>query len=153
MATVTLLSNVPDISIDDYCVFGLVTCYLKEDGKFFEIQVRELIPSAALEAILKGIFTSYQLACARSVGEVIKKVLHKPLGFPENAKFCFNFAERVAITIRTYKIRTKVKSHVPEGTSRNDFNYSLKRKRVFNAVNVVRKKDNVKQHSHARQIL
>jgi hypothetical protein len=154
MATVTLLSNAPDISIDDYCVFGLVTCYLKEDGKFFEIQVIEPIPSAALEAILKGIFTSYQLTCARSLGEVIEKeVLHKPLGFPDNAQFCFNFAERVARTIRTYKIRTKVKSHIPEGTSRNDFNYSLKRKRVFNTVNVVRKKDNVKQHSHARQIL
>ncbi|BBA79580.1 hypothetical protein RGRSB_1095 [cyanobacterium endosymbiont of Rhopalodia gibberula] len=156
MAIVTLLPNAPDISTDDYCVFGLATCYLKEDGEFFEIQVIEPIPSAALETILKGIPTSYQLACARSVGEVIeieKEVLHKPSDFPDNAKFCFNFAERVVATVRTYKTRTEVRAHIPEGTSRDDFNYSLERKRVLNEVNIVRKEDNVKQHSHARQIL
>ncbi|BAP18600.1 hypothetical protein ETSB_1913 [cyanobacterium endosymbiont of Epithemia turgida isolate EtSB Lake Yunoko] len=37
MATITLSPNVPDISIDDYCVFGLATCYLKEDGEFLKI--------------------------------------------------------------------------------------------------------------------
>ncbi|WGT67463.1 hypothetical protein [cyanobacterium endosymbiont of Epithemia clementina EcSB] len=154
MATLTLLFNAPDISKDDYCVFGLATCYLKEDGEFFEIQVIEPIPSAALEAIWKGVPTSYELACAKSVGKVIEKeVLHKPSYFPDNAQFCFNFAERVAATVRTYKTQIEVQSHIPEGTFRDDFNYSLERKRVLNAVNVVRKEDNVKQHSHARQIL
>ena len=147
MATVTLLPNAPDISGDDYCVFGLATCYLKEDGEFFEIQVIEPIPSAALEAILKGIPTSYQLACAKLVGKVIEKeVLQKNLDFPDNAQFCENFAERVAATVRTYKTRTEAKSHIPVGTYRDDFNYSLERKRVLNAVNVVRKEDNVKQN-------
>lgn len=154
MVTVTLLPNAPDISGDDYCVFGLATCYLKEDGEFFEIQVIEPIPSAALEAILKGIPTSYQLACAKSVGEVIEKgALHKPSDFPDNAQFCDNFAERVAATVRTYKTRTEAKSHIPVGTFRDNFNYSLERKRVLNAVNVVGKEDNVKQNSHTHQVV
>jgi hypothetical protein len=37
MATVNLFPKVHDISIDDYCVFGLATCYIKEDGEFFKI--------------------------------------------------------------------------------------------------------------------
>lgn len=154
MTTATLLPNAPDILGDDYCVFGLATCYLKEDGEFFEVQVIEPIPSAALEAILKGIPTSYQLACAKSVGEVIEgERLNKPSEFPNNAQFCDNFAERVAATVRTYKTRTEAKSHIPVGTLRDDFNYSLERKRVLNAVNVVRTEDNVKQHSHTHKVL
>ncbi|MGH7999306.1 MAG: hypothetical protein ACREPR_07750, partial [Brasilonema sp.] len=66
MTMATLLPNAPDISADDYCVFGLATCFLKEDGEVHQVQVVEPIPSAALEAILKGIPTSYQLACAKS---------------------------------------------------------------------------------------
>ena len=73
MAILTLLPNALDISKYDYCIFGLATCYLKEDRECVEIKVIEPIPSAALEAILKGIPTSYQLVCARSVGKVIDK--------------------------------------------------------------------------------
>ena len=154
MTTATLLPNVPDISADDYCVFGLATCYLKEDGEFFEVQVIEPIASAALEAIIKGIPTSYQWACAKSVGEVLSgETPHKPTEFPENAKFCDNFAERVAATVRTYKSRSEAKSHIPLGTIRDDFNYSTERKRVLNTVNVVRTEDNVKQHSHTHKVL
>jgi hypothetical protein len=36
---------------------------------------------------------------------------------------------------------------------RQDFNYSLDRKRVLNASKVVRTEDNVKQHSHTHQVL
>ena len=154
MTTLSLLPNASDISKNNYCIFGLATCYLKEDKKLVEIQVIEPIPSAALEAILKSIPTSYQLVCARSVGEVIdKEVLCKPSCFPDNAQFCFNFPERVVATVRTYKTQTEVRSHIPEGTSRNNFNYSLERKRVLNAVNVVQKEDNVKQYSPSSQIL
>ena len=60
------------------------------------------------------------------------------------------FAELVAATVRTYKTRTEAKSYIPVGTFRDNFNYSLERKRVLNAVNVVRKEDNVRQHSHTR---
>ncbi|ACK64982.1 conserved hypothetical protein [Rippkaea orientalis PCC 8801] len=154
MATATLLPNAPDIATDDYCVFGLATCYLKEDGEFFEVQVIEPIASAALEAIIKGIPTSYQLACAKTVGEVLTgEKPRKLVEFPENAQFCDNFSERVAATVRTYKSRPEATSHIPLGTVRNDFNYSLDRKRVLNAVNVVRTEDNVKQHSHTHKVL
>ncbi|HAC66069.1 MAG TPA: hypothetical protein DCF68_21685 [Cyanothece sp. UBA12306] len=154
MTTDTLLANAPDISADDYCVFGLATCYLKEDGEIFEVQVIEPIASAALEAIIKGVPTSYKLACAKSVGEIFPDgTPHKTSEFPDHAQFCDDFSERVAATVRTYKTRHEAKSHIPLGTIRDDFNYSLERKRVLNAVNVVRTEDNVKQHSHTHKVL
>ena len=154
MTTATVLPNAPDIAADDYCVFGLATCFLKEDGEFHQVQVIEPIPSAALEAILKGIPTSYQWACAKPVGEVLTGDSRQRLGeFPATAHFCDNFAERVAAAARTYKSRPQAKSHIAIGVVREDFNYSLERKRVLNAVNVVRTEDNVKQHSHTHKVL
>ena len=49
----TALSQAPDISTQDYCVFGLATCFVREDGEVEQVQIVEPIPSAALEAILK----------------------------------------------------------------------------------------------------
>ncbi|GBF79675.1 hypothetical protein [Aphanothece sacrum] len=154
MATATLLLDAPDISVDDYCVFGLATCFLKEDGEFHEVEIIEPIPSAALEAILKGIPTSYQWACAKLVGEfLMADTLQKPSDFPDSAQFCDNFIERVTAAVRTYKSRNEAKSHIELGNLKKDFNYSLERKRVLNAVNVVKTEDNVKQHSHTHKVL
>jgi hypothetical protein len=44
-------------------------------------------------------------------------------------------------------------SLVPVGTRRDDFNYSLERKRVLNAENVVSTEDNVKQHKYTHEVL
>jgi hypothetical protein len=154
MPTATLFPNAPDIAADDYCVFGIATCFLKEEGEFQEVQVVEPIPSAALEAILKGIPTSYQSACAKTVGDMFAgDVPELPPEFPAQAKFCENFTERVAAAVRTYKSRPEAQVHIPLGTGKDDFNFSLERKRVLNAVNVVRTEDNVKQHSHTHKTL
>jgi hypothetical protein len=154
MPTATLFPNAPDIAADDYCVFGLATCFLKEEGEFQQVQVVEPIPSAALEAVLKGIPTSYQLACAKAVGDLFAgEIPQLSSEFPAEAKFCEDFAERVVAAVRTYKTRPEAKAHIPLGTVKEDFNFSLERKRVLNAVNVVRTEDNVKQHSHTHKTL
>lgn len=154
MTTATVFSNAPDITKNDYCVIGLSTCFIKEDGEFHQVNVLEPIPSAALEAILKGVPTSFQWARAMSVGEVI--VNDQPCQsshFPESAQFCDNFVERMLATVRTYKSRPQAQVHIPLGSVREDLNYSLERKRVLNATNIVRTEDNVKQHPHTHQVL
>jgi hypothetical protein len=57
MATATQFLNISDLTKDDYCVFGLAICFLKQEGELEKVAVLEPIPSAALEAIVKGIPT------------------------------------------------------------------------------------------------
>ena len=59
MATITAYPNAPDLSASDYLVIGLATCFVKQDGEISQVKIVEPIPSAALEAIVKGIPTSY----------------------------------------------------------------------------------------------
>lgn len=153
MATATFYPNAPDLSADDYLVIGLATCFVKDEGEVHEVQILEPIPSAALEAIVKGIPTSYQLACATTLGSVLGDTLQKPVGFPESAEFSEEFELRALAAARTYKRREFAKSHIPQGTTRSDFKYSTERKRVLNAKRVVTKEDNVKQHSHTHKVL
>ncbi|MEB3310606.1 MAG: hypothetical protein VKJ02_10260 [Snowella sp.] len=154
MTTAPVFSNAPDITGHDYCVIGLSTCFIKDDGEFHQVNVLEPIPSAALEAILKGVPTSFQWARAMTVGEVIvDDQPSKSAYFPESAQFCDNFVERIVATIRTYKSRPQAQVHIPLGSVREDLNYSLERKRVLNATNIVRAEDNVKQHPHTHQVL
>ena len=154
MSTASVLANAPDIIADDYCVFGLAVCFLKEEGEFKQVSVVEPIPSAAIEAIVKGIPTSYKLASAHPISTVISgDDLKLPPDFPSDTQFCENFVERVAAAVRTYKIRPEAQQHIPLGTQKDDLNFSLERKRVLNAINVVSKDDNVKQHSHTHKVL
>jgi hypothetical protein len=153
MTTATAL-NVPGISADDYCVFGLATCFVREEGEIKQVQIIEPIPSAALEALIKGIPTSYQLACAKSLGEIFRgDTLQMPAEFPSEAQFCDGFGERTLAATRTYQTRPEAKAHIRLGTVKEDFNYSLERKRVLNQTNVVKTEDNVKQHSYTHQKL
>ena len=154
MTTATLLSNATDIATDDYCVFGLATCFIREDGEVHQVEVVEPIPSAALEALLKGIPTSYRLVCTKSIGEVLAgDTPQVPSEFPAQTQFCDDFVERAIAAVRTYKTRPEAKAHIALGTVRDDLNYSLERKRVLNETNVVRTEDNVKQHSHTHKVL
>jgi len=154
MTTVTSYPNAPDLSADDYIVIGLATCFVKEDGEVHEVQVIEPIPSAALEAIVKGIPTSYKLACATTVGSVLSnEAPQKPDGFPESAQFSDEFVQRAVAAARTYKARPVAQAHIPQGTTRDDFKFSTERKRVLNMQRVVTKEDNVKQHSHTHKVL
>lgn len=148
----TTLSQAPDISTEDYCVFGLATCFVREDGEIRQVQIVEPVPSAALEAILKGIPTSYRLACAKPLGDVLSDTSQIPSEFG-SAQLCHDFGERAIAATRSYKNRQEATAHIPLGSVRDDFNYSLERKRILNAENVVRTEDNVKQHSHTHQVL
>ncbi len=66
----TILSNAPNLAAEDYCVLGLATCFVKEEGEVLAVKVIEPIPSAALEALIKGTPTSYEMATAKSLGEI-----------------------------------------------------------------------------------
>jgi hypothetical protein len=154
MPTTTAHTNAPDLSTDDYLVLGLATCFIKEEGEIHEVKVIEPIPSAALEAIIKGIPTSYQIACATTLGSVVDgETLKIPSEFPGEAQFSDDFIFRAIAATRTYKARPQAQSHISIGTVRQDFNYSLERKRVLNSTRIVNTEDNVKQHSHTHKVL
>lgn len=154
MTTATFLSQTPDLGADDYCVFGLATCFVREDGETIEVQVIEPIPSAALEAILKGIPTSYKFACAKPIGAFFAAdTLQIPSEFPEGSQLCDEFLSRVVSASRTYKSRPEAKAHIALNTVYDELNYSVERKRVLNASRVVNKDDNVKQHAYTHQVL
>jgi hypothetical protein len=154
MTTATFFSQASDLSADDYCVFGLATCFFRDDGEIQQIKIFEPIPSAALEAILKGIPTSYELACAKTLGEIFTgKEPRIPAEFRGQVQLCDRFEERVIAAARTYKSRLEAQQHIALGTIKRDFNYSLERKRVLNVVNNVSTEDNVKQHEYTHKVL
>jgi len=154
MKNVAALANAPDLSTENYLVIGLATCFLKEEGEVHQVTVIEPIPSAALEAILKGIPTSYSLACGTTLGDLfVNQSLQKPHEFPSEAQFCDDFTERALAAARTYQSRQEAQSHIPLGTSRRDFNYSIERKRVLNQTRVVRQEDDIKQHEYTHKVL
>lgn len=154
MTTAISYPNASDLATDDYIVLGLATCFYKDDEGVHQIEVIEPIPSAALEAILKGIPTSYKLAYATTLGSVLDgDTLLLPEGFPESSQFGDEFVPRAFAAARTYKRREIAKSLIPLGTTNTDLKYSTERKRVLNAARVVTKEDNIKQHSHTHKVL
>ncbi|MBE9043261.1 hypothetical protein IQ255_02350 [Pleurocapsales cyanobacterium LEGE 10410] len=156
MTNTTLFAQATDLSATDYCVLGLATCFVREDGEIEQLTVLEPIPSAALEALIKGIPTSYQLACAKTLGEIFTDdtvQIPSELQTEGQIQLCDRFAERVAAATRTYKSRPEAKEHIPLNTIKRDFNYSLERKRVLNNSTIVSTEDNVKQHSHTHKVL
>lgn len=146
--------STPDVSTDDYVVIGLATCFIKEEGELHSVKLVEPIPSAALEAIVKGIPTSYQMALATTLGKVLSENIPQlPTDFPEDAQFCDDFAQRVVATARTYNSRLAAQSHISLGQLRYDFNYSTERKRILNSERIVKTEDNVKQHDYTHKVL
>jgi hypothetical protein len=154
MTTDVSTPDTTDLCATDYLVVGLATCFLKEEGQLHAVKVIEPIPSAALEAIVKGIPTSYEQAIATTIGAVIDTHdLHIPPGFPAEAQFCDDFQTRATAAARTYKARTVAQSHIPSGTVRSDFNFSTDRKRILNSQRVIKTEDNVKQHEYTHKVL
>jgi len=154
MTSARFIPNAPDVSADDYLVLGLATCFVKEDGEVHEVKVVEPIPSAALEAILKGIPTSYQMALGVAIGSVLSdETAQLPTSFPPEAQFCDEFAYRAIAAARTYKSRSSAQAHIPVGTTKTDFNHSTERKRVLNSQRIVKTEDNVKQHEYTHKVL
>lgn len=147
-------ATAPDLAADDYVVIGLATCFIKDEDGLHSVQVAEPIPSAALEAIVKGIPTSYQTAYATTIGAVLPSDPPQlPADFPPETQFCDEFAFRTIAAARTYKTRPDAQAHIPVGTARQDWNFSIDRKRVLNSERIVRAEDNVKQHSHTHKVL
>ncbi len=145
-----------DVSGEDYLVLGLATCFIKEEGDVYPIQVIEPIPSAALEALVKGIPTSYEMAVGTTLGAVlVEQTPQKLREFPDNAQFCEEFADRAIAAVRSYKVpsHAQARQEIPIGTCRRDFNFSTERKRVLNLSNIVRTEDNVKQHEYTHKVL
>lgn len=154
MTTASVYPDAPDLTERDYLVIGLATCFVKADGEVHELQVIEPIPSAALEAIVKGIPTSYRQAWGTTLGAVLADdTPQKPPECPDTAQFSEDFAQRAIAAARTYKSRTVAQEHIPPGTIRDDFNYSTERKRVLNMQRIVTKDDNVKQHDYTHKVL
>lgn len=146
--------NAPDLTADDYLVLGLATCFVKDDGAVHEVQLIEPIPSASLEAILKGIPTSYQMATATTLGAALAQDPPLvPKEFPASAQFCDEFTSRTIASARTYKRRPVAQTHLLPGTIHRDFNYSIERKRVLNSQRIVKTEDNVKQHEYTHKVL
>ncbi len=150
----TTYPNTPDLSASDYLVVGLATCFVKEDGEVHPVHVVEPIPSAALEALIKGITTSYEFACATTIGTVLPDGNPQLLAeLPPDTQFCDDFAFRATAAARTYKSRSESQSLIPTGTTKRDFNFSTERKRVLNSDRIVKSEDNVKQHAYTHQVL
>ncbi len=154
MTTLNTLADAPDLNADDYVVIGVATCFFRDDDGVQELKVVEPIPSSALEALLKGIPTSYEIATATTLGALIAgEAPQIPANFPANYQLGNEFAYRCIATARTYKRRPEAAAHIPIGDSYTSFNYSTERKRVLNADRVVTKDDNVKQHAYTHQKL
>jgi hypothetical protein len=154
MTTATVYPNATDLSADDYVVIGLATCFIKDDGEVHQVRIAEPIPSAALEAIAKGIATSYEQAYGTTLGASLSgETPQRPASFPPETQFCDDFAERLTAAARTYKKRPSAQDIIPVGSTKTDFNFSVDRKRVLNSERIVKSEDNVKQHSYTHQVL
>ncbi|MBD1913309.1 MULTISPECIES: hypothetical protein [unclassified Leptolyngbya] len=154
MTSVIPDSNASDIVASDYVVIGLATCFIREDGEVHPVKILEPIPSAALEALVRGIPTSYEAAWALTVEAVLANGEPRhPEAISETAQFCDEFASRAIAAARTYKARPMAQALIPAGTVRQDFNVSLERKRVLNSERLVKIEDNVKQHAYTHQTL
>ena len=134
MTTFNTLADAPDLTADDYLVIGVATCFFRDDDGVQELKVVEPIPSSALEALLKGIPTSYQVATATTLGAMIAgETPQIPANFPADYQLGNEFAYRCIATARTYKRRPEAAAHIAQGDSYSSFNYSTERKRVLNA--------------------
>jgi len=154
MTTSALLANAPDLSISDYVVLGLATCFIREDTDIHPVKVVEPIPSAALEAILKGIATSYEFAYATTLeGLLSVDTVTLPEVFPAESQLCDDFDNRLLAAARTYRSHPASAAHIAVGTTYREFNYSAERKRLLNSERIVKTEDNVKQHEYTHKNL
>ncbi|XFA73256.1 hypothetical protein RYO59_001495 [Thermosynechococcaceae cyanobacterium Okahandja] len=141
-----------DIPADAYVILGLAQCFVQVEGKLQPVEIIEPIPSAALEALLHGLPTSYRYAKALTYTQAIDTAAVLPQ-FPSTAHLCDDYSERLAATARTYIARPQSTAHIPLGETYDGFNTSTERKRVLNSERMVTAADNVKQHAYTHQVL
>jgi hypothetical protein len=146
--------NVADVPLDSYVVMGLATCFIKEDGKLQPIKVVEPIPSAAIEALVKGIPTSYEMAVATTFGAVWNNgQAVVPEAFPADTQLCEDFEERLLAAARSFRSYPVAQDLIALGQTKANFNFSTERKRMLNVERVVSTEDNVKQHEYTHKVL
>lgn len=149
-----LLSKSPDISLEDYCPFGVATCFVRDEGEVREVKIVEPIPSAALEAILQGVPTSYEVIYGKTLGNLFVDGLPTvAVDLPQEASLCDSFMERSISATRTFKSRPEAIDLIPLGTEKQELNFNLSKKRILNESKVVKAGDNVKQHEHTHKTL
>jgi hypothetical protein len=144
----SFLDQTPDLQADDYVVIGLATCFYRDEDGVKQVRVVEPIPASAIEALLKGVPTSYSQAVGTTIGAVLTDGPHIPAGFPADAEIAQEFVDRTIAATRTFKRTPASATLIPVGTTYEGFKFSTERKRVLNASRTVTKDDNVKQHSH-----
>lgn len=142
----SLLDRAPDLTAEDYVVLGLATCFLRDEDGVQQVRVIEPIPASALEALMKGVPTSYSKAIALTIDAALNSQI--PADFTAEAELGQEFGDRAIAAARTFKRRPESSTFIPMGTSYDRFIYSLERKRVLNPSRNVTKDDNVKQHAH-----
>jgi hypothetical protein len=135
MTNMNLLAQVSDVSLEDYCPFGLATCFVRDEGEIYQVKIVEPIPSAALGSLFVGELPTITA------------------DFPQDAQICDRFIERAIAATRTFKNRPEATKHIPVGAIKQDLNYSLNKKRVLNDSKLVRAEDNVKQHEYTHKVL
>ncbi len=148
------LANAPDLTAEDYCAFGVATCFIKDEGEVTQVEILEPVPSAALEAILKGIPTSYRCLYGKTLADVLAgETPQKPADLPAEVELCDDFVGRAIAAARTYKQNPAAAQLIPAGREFAETQYSTERKRVLNAKRAVGAADNVKQHAYTHQVL
>lgn len=154
MTMATALTNAPDVTMDNYVVLGLAVCFVRDETEIEQVRIIEPIPSSALEALLKGIPTSYEFAYATTVGELFAgDAFQIPDVFPADAQLGNDLLERIIASARTYQKRPEATQHIAVGTVYRELNHSLERKRVLGGDRVVSVEDNVKQHQYTHEVL
>ncbi|MGB8700569.1 MAG: hypothetical protein WCD18_14225 [Thermosynechococcaceae cyanobacterium] len=154
MTTDAMPPNVADVPAEAYVVLGLATCFIKEEGKLQPLKVMEPIPSAAFEALCKGIPTSYEMAIATTFGAVwANSQAQVPGAFPGDVQLCEDFEERLLAATRSFRSAPWIQELLPLGQAKTDFNFSTENKRLLNVERVVNTEDNVKQHAYTHQVL
>lgn len=154
MPTAAAYPNAPDLNADSYVVIGVATCFVRDDGDLHEVTVAEPVPSAYLEAVFKGVPTSYTQLYGTTLGTALPE--GQPTVIPEApaaTQLCNNFEARILAAARTYVSRPAAQELVPPGSCRSDINHSTAKKRILNLENVVTADDNVKQHEYTHKVL
>ncbi|KAH7278650.1 hypothetical protein KP509_38G050800 [Ceratopteris richardii] len=145
----SLVGQDPEWSQDDYLALGLAHCFQQvEGGKLKEVFLVEPVPASTLECLENGGATSFVHVTGSTLGVALKEdVSLLPPEF-EKGQFCRDFDFRAKCASRTWKrphAVNNLRSILPVGSVRSEYNFSLSDKRIINKERVVTDADNIKQ--------
>jgi hypothetical protein len=145
----------------DYVVVGVAVCYQKNaEGKTDPVRVVEPIPSTALEAMSRGIRTSFEKIYAAAFAELVRDgrpaIPTDILG--DNIYICHDFVGRTEAAARTYRAKPHLRLVPVGGVCTCEagvfrLKYDPGFRRVLGGERQVSDSDNVKQHAHTHRVL